>query len=217
MVSKAFLKWKKRLLHDWIDFLIHDYYTSRSCVWIAIKSGAIHIVALVSNVVFSWNVPWQSDLSPFSPGDWRWRQLNKTPEGEGGKEKQQFGASRQAATHGKISRFFSPHILVCACSVSGEAEARRREAAEMQVRVRCGCADSSCPEWAIVELQGVVQPQASFSGDIRGLHIGRLCSAPSPSSSKARYPVPIRRFSLVTCLLAWVEALVPDAIMGMRC
>ncbi|CAN6181879.1 unnamed protein product [Urochloa humidicola] len=34
------------------------------------------------------------------------------------------------------------------------------------------------------ELQGVVQPQASFAGDIRGLHIGRLCSAPSPSSSK---------------------------------
>lgn len=38
-----------------------------------------------------------------------------------------------------------------------------------------------------MELQGVVQPQASFSGDIRGLHIGRLCSAPSPSSSKGGY------------------------------
>ncbi|TKW24367.1 hypothetical protein SEVIR_3G047800v4 [Setaria viridis] len=57
----------------------------------------------------------------------------------------------------------------------------------MQIRVRCGCSDSSCPEWAVVELQGVVQPQASFSGDIRGLHIGRLCSAPSPSSSKGGY------------------------------
>jgi chromosome transmission fidelity protein 8 len=52
----------------------------------------------------------------------------------------------------------------------------------MQIRVRCGCGKSSCPEWAVVELQGVVQPQASFAGDIRGLHIGRLCSAPSPSS-----------------------------------
>ncbi|KAG0543189.1 hypothetical protein BDA96_02G168700 [Sorghum bicolor] len=58
----------------------------------------------------------------------------------------------------------------------------------MQIRVQCGCGESSCPEWAVVELQGVVQPQASFAGDIRGLHIGRLCSAPSPSSSsKAGY------------------------------
>ena len=57
----------------------------------------------------------------------------------------------------------------------------------MQIRVQCGCGESSCLEWAVVELQGVVQPQASFAGDIRGLHIGRLCSAPSPSSSsKAR-------------------------------
>ncbi|KAF8716495.1 hypothetical protein HU200_026280 [Digitaria exilis] len=58
----------------------------------------------------------------------------------------------------------------------------------MEIRVRCGCGESSCPEWAVVELQGVVQPQASFAGDIRGLHIGRLCSAPSPSAtSKAGY------------------------------
>ncbi|CAN6217239.1 unnamed protein product [Urochloa humidicola] len=56
----------------------------------------------------------------------------------------------------------------------------------MEIRVRCGCGESSCPEWAVVELQGVVQPQASFAGDIRGLHIGRLCSAPSPSSSSSK-------------------------------
>ncbi|CAN6204105.1 unnamed protein product [Urochloa humidicola] len=55
----------------------------------------------------------------------------------------------------------------------------------MEIRVRSGCGEPSCPEWAVVELQGVVQPQASFAGDIRGLHIGRLCSAPSPSSCKA--------------------------------
>jgi hypothetical protein len=85
-------------------------------------------------------------------------------------------------------------------SVSEEAEAHCREAAGMQIRVRCGCGDSSCPEWAVVELQGMVQPQASFSGDIRGLHIGRLCSAPSPSSSKVRYLFLIRWSSLVTCL-----------------
>ncbi|CAL5080753.1 unnamed protein product [Urochloa decumbens] len=58
----------------------------------------------------------------------------------------------------------------------------------MEIRVRCGCGEPSCPEWAVVELQGVVQPQASLAGDIRGLHIGRLCSAPSPSSaSKGGY------------------------------
>nr|CAB3478986.1 unnamed protein product [Digitaria exilis] len=34
----------------------------------------------------------------------------------------------------------------------------------MEIRVRCGCGESSCPEWAVVELQGVVQPQASFAG-----------------------------------------------------
>ncbi|CAN6204108.1 unnamed protein product [Urochloa humidicola] len=56
----------------------------------------------------------------------------------------------------------------------------------MEIRVRCGCGEASCPEWAVVELQGVVQPQASFAGDIRGLHIGRLCSAPSPSSSSCK-------------------------------
>ncbi|CAN6173907.1 unnamed protein product [Urochloa humidicola] len=57
----------------------------------------------------------------------------------------------------------------------------------MEIRVRCGCGEPSCLEWAVVELQGVVQPQASFAGDIRGLHIGRLCYAPSPSASKGGY------------------------------
>ncbi|OEL31444.1 hypothetical protein BAE44_0007537 [Dichanthelium oligosanthes] len=69
----------------------------------------------------------------------------------------------------------------------------------MQIRVRSGCGESSCPEWGVVELQGVVQPQASFAGDIRGLHIGRLCSAPSPSSSKARGSLGI----WFSCLFRW--------------
>ncbi|XP_008652531.1 putative uncharacterized protein DDB_G0287975 [Zea mays] len=56
----------------------------------------------------------------------------------------------------------------------------------MQIRVQCACGESSCPEWAVVELQGVVQPQASFAGDIRGLHIGRLCSSPSPASASSK-------------------------------
>ncbi|KAF0912129.1 hypothetical protein E2562_013022 [Oryza meyeriana var. granulata] len=55
----------------------------------------------------------------------------------------------------------------------------------MQIRVRCGCGEASCPEWAVVEVQGVVQAQPSFSGRIQGLHIGRLCAAASPSSKAA--------------------------------
>jgi hypothetical protein len=84
----------------------------------------------------------------------------------------------------------------------------------MQIRVQCGCGESSCPEWAVVELQGVVQPQASFASDIRGLHIGRLCSAPSPASasSKARKLVLIPTCS--PCLGA-LEVFVLDAIITM--
>ncbi|CAN6224042.1 unnamed protein product [Urochloa humidicola] len=72
-------------------------------------------------------------------------------------------------------------------SAAGPEKKGSREAAAMEIRVRCGCGEPSCLEWAVVELQGVVQPQASFAGDIRGLHIGRLCSAPSPSASKGGY------------------------------
>lgn len=75
----------------------------------------------------------------------------------------------------------------------------------MQIRVQCACGESSCPEWAVVELQGVVQPQASFAGDIRGLHIGRLCSSPSPASasSKARQLILTRRL-LSLHLVSWL-------------
>lgn len=56
----------------------------------------------------------------------------------------------------------------------------------MQIQVRCGCGEAACPEWAVVEVQGVLQPQPCFSGRIQGLHIGRLCSTSSSPSSKAR-------------------------------
>ncbi|EMS57421.1 hypothetical protein TRIUR3_26531 [Triticum urartu] len=60
----------------------------------------------------------------------------------------------------------------------------------MQIQVRCGCGEgggpAACPEWAVVEVQGVLQPQPCFSGRIQGLHIGRLCSTSSAPSSKAR-------------------------------
>ncbi|XP_048549805.1 putative uncharacterized protein DDB_G0287975 [Triticum urartu] len=61
----------------------------------------------------------------------------------------------------------------------------------MQIQVRCGCGEgggpAACPEWAVVEVQGVLQPQPCFSGRIQGLHIGRLCSTSSAPSSKGGY------------------------------
>ncbi|VAI17272.1 unnamed protein product [Triticum turgidum subsp. durum] len=56
----------------------------------------------------------------------------------------------------------------------------------MQIQVRCGCGEAACPEWAVVEVQGVLQPQPCFSGRIQGLHIGRLCSTSSAPSSKCQ-------------------------------
>uniref|UniRef100_A0A453KKJ7 Chromosome transmission fidelity protein 8 n=3 Tax=Triticinae TaxID=1648030 RepID=A0A453KKJ7_AEGTS len=61
-----------------------------------------------------------------------------------------------------------------------------RGEAAMQIQVRCGCGEAACPEWAVVEVQGVLQPQPCFSGRIQGLHIGRLCSTSSAPTSKAR-------------------------------
>ncbi|CAM0950926.1 unnamed protein product [Alopecurus aequalis] len=57
----------------------------------------------------------------------------------------------------------------------------------MQIQIRCECGEAACPEWAVVEVQGVLQPQACFSGRIQGLHIGRLCSTSSSPSSKGAY------------------------------
>uniref|UniRef100_A0A453KKW3 Uncharacterized protein n=1 Tax=Aegilops tauschii subsp. strangulata TaxID=200361 RepID=A0A453KKW3_AEGTS len=57
----------------------------------------------------------------------------------------------------------------------------------MQIQVRCGCGEAACPEWAVVEVQGVLQPQPCFSGRIQGLHIGRLCSTSSAPTSKGGY------------------------------
>ncbi|XP_068640921.1 uncharacterized protein [Aristolochia californica] len=45
----------------------------------------------------------------------------------------------------------------------------------MQIRVKCSCGEGDCPEWAIVELQGVVEAQASVGDQLQNLEIGRLC------------------------------------------
>lgn len=53
----------------------------------------------------------------------------------------------------------------------------------MQIQVRCRCGEGNCPEWAIVELQGVVEAKPSFRDCLQNLEIGRLCH----SSSEGKY------------------------------
>ncbi|KAL5727574.1 hypothetical protein ACHQM5_000756 [Ranunculus cassubicifolius] len=49
----------------------------------------------------------------------------------------------------------------------------------MQIQVKCGCSEENCPEWAIVEMQGVVQIQPAFQHSLQNLQIGRLCKTSS--------------------------------------
>lgn len=71
--------------------------------------------------------------------------------------------------------------------ISGSGGARwvrsslREDTAQMQIQLKCSCGDGSCPEWAIVELQGVVEVQPSFQGQLQNLEIGKLCR---PSSQE---------------------------------
>ncbi|XP_022159534.1 putative uncharacterized protein DDB_G0287975 [Momordica charantia] len=45
----------------------------------------------------------------------------------------------------------------------------------MQIKVKCNCGETNCLEWAVVELQGVVEPQSSFQDRLQNLEIGVLC------------------------------------------
>ncbi|KAJ0970116.1 hypothetical protein J5N97_022993 [Dioscorea zingiberensis] len=46
----------------------------------------------------------------------------------------------------------------------------------MEIQVKCKCGQGECAEWAIVELQGAVESQASSMGSgVEGLEIGNLC------------------------------------------
>ncbi|KAJ4706060.1 Chromosome transmission fidelity protein 8 [Melia azedarach] len=51
----------------------------------------------------------------------------------------------------------------------------------MQIRIKCSCGADSCPEWAILELQGIVEAQPSFQDRLQNLEIGQLCR---PSSQE---------------------------------
>ncbi|GMN44627.1 hypothetical protein TIFTF001_013819 [Ficus carica] len=50
----------------------------------------------------------------------------------------------------------------------------------MQIEIKCSCGEK-CPEWAIVEVQGVVEVQPDFRDRIPNLPIGLLCR---PSSQE---------------------------------
>ncbi|CAI9092192.1 OLC1v1027377C1 [Oldenlandia corymbosa var. corymbosa] len=51
----------------------------------------------------------------------------------------------------------------------------------MKIKVRCSCGEGKCPEWAVVELQGVVETQPAFQNRLHNLQIGVLCR---PSSQE---------------------------------
>ncbi|PSR93429.1 Chromosome transmission fidelity protein [Actinidia chinensis var. chinensis] len=56
----------------------------------------------------------------------------------------------------------------------------------MQIQVKCNCGEQNCPEWAIVELQGVIEPQPAFQDRLQHLEIGQLCR---PSSQTYTFTV----------------------------
>ncbi|OWM75626.1 chromosome transmission fidelity protein 8 homolog [Punica granatum] len=45
----------------------------------------------------------------------------------------------------------------------------------MQIQLKCSCGEGNCLEWAIIELQGVVEVQPGFQDQLQDLEIGRLC------------------------------------------
>ncbi|KAI3817981.1 hypothetical protein L1987_11783 [Smallanthus sonchifolius] len=51
----------------------------------------------------------------------------------------------------------------------------------MEIKLKCSCGESSWPEWAIIELQGVVEVQPAFQDRMQNLQIGLLCR---PSSQE---------------------------------
>ncbi|XVF53629.1 hypothetical protein PTKIN_Ptkin05aG0114000 [Pterospermum kingtungense] len=51
----------------------------------------------------------------------------------------------------------------------------------MQIQVKCSCGAEKCPEWAIIELQGIVEVQPSVQHSLQNLQIGQLCR---PSSQE---------------------------------
>lgn len=65
---------------------------------------------------------------------------------------------------------------------------------KMQIQVKCGCDAESCPEWAIVEVQGVVESQPSVGDRIQNLEIGRLCCTPQASPPLSQLTIFLMRY-----------------------
>ncbi|CAK7337236.1 unnamed protein product [Dovyalis caffra] len=59
----------------------------------------------------------------------------------------------------------------------------------MQIRVKCSCGAEKCPEWAVVELQGTVELNASFQTHLQNLQIGQLCRLSSTSQESYTFTV----------------------------
>lgn len=81
----------------------------------------------------------------------------------------------------------------------------------MQIQLRCRCGAGDCPEWAIVELQGVVEAHPSVRNELRNLEIGRLCrtsevglAAESMAPSSNEFPLRIfcRAHLIGSCAVA---------------
>ena len=52
----------------------------------------------------------------------------------------------------------------------------------MEIKLKCGCGESDCPEWAMIEVQGVVEVQPAFQDSLSNLQIGILCRPSSQVS-----------------------------------
>nr|XP_043614092.1 putative uncharacterized protein DDB_G0287975 [Erigeron canadensis] len=51
----------------------------------------------------------------------------------------------------------------------------------MEIKLKCSCGESNCSEWAIIEIQGIVEVQPAFQHRLLNLQIGLLCR---PSSQE---------------------------------
>lgn len=69
----------------------------------------------------------------------------------------------------------------------------------MQIQVKCSCGEEKCPEWAIVELQGVVELQPSFQGTLQNLEIGQLCRPSSQVGISSPKLAVISRNGFIFC------------------
>ncbi|KNA23908.1 hypothetical protein SOVF_019520 [Spinacia oleracea] len=49
------------------------------------------------------------------------------------------------------------------------------------IQIKCSCGEKNCQEWAVIELQGVIEAQPEFQNCLQNLEIGQLCR---PSSQE---------------------------------